>query len=527
MSFLRLLLSADLLQHAFGTQTLFTADRLEIHDGDRIGLVAKNGGGKTTLLRILAGELTPESGTVDRRCEIALIHQPDATADDPSDADDPLLPRLDPRLRGELGGGAGKSGGERTRLAIAAAFAQNAPLLLADEPATNLDLDGVLLLERQLAAYPGGVVLVAHDRALLDAVCTTIWAIEEDGALRVFPGNYSAWAAQKEQERDFAQFEYDQFRSEQRRLTSELHAIREHARGMTRAPSRMGNSEARLHKGTIPAKQKEVQRRAKTMRARIDRLDTKPVPAKLPEVRMDCGSTSPVVSKTAARIEHLTVRYGDHLVLQDASCALPTGSKTVMLGGNGAGKSTLAAHLVQGGDCARISGGIKLGYFAQGHEQLDLSRTVLENVRLHSPLPESDVRTILARLGIAGDAVHKAVSVLSGGERAKTAFASLLASDCNLLVFDEPTNHIDFYTADALESLLAAWSGTLLVVTHDRRLAQRLAERLLFVENATVRTFDGDWDAWQTAQSSAAKSKDDEAARLAALMDAMRRSAEG
>ncbi len=199
-----------------------------------------------------------------------------------------------------------------------------------------------------------------------------------------------------------------------------------------------------------------------------------------------------------------------------------TGKRTVMLGANGAGKTTAVEHLLRRGDCARFANGVTPGYFSQNHEVLDLGRTVLENVRDSSSLPEHEIRTILANLMIAGDDVFKPAGVLSGGEQAKAAFAKLLASDCNLLVLDEPTNHIDLYTLEALEALLERWQGTMLIVTHDRRLTKRIAHRLLFVETGGIRTFEGSWRQWQEDQKRRAAPRDD----LTDLIDQMRRAAE-
>lgn len=487
---MNLLLAQNLIK-SYGPRTLFSVEKLEIQDGDRIGLVGFNGAGKSTLLHILAGTEPCDEGVITRRCPAALIEQ---DGDSNGTDDGKLLRAL------SLTGSACKSGGERTRLALASALAQDTPLLFADEPTTNLDLNGIETLQKLFENRKGALVLVSHDRALLDALCTSIWAVQ-DGSIRVFSGTYSEWVEQRNREREFAQFEYEQFRSEKKRLETEARNIRQEADSMLKAPRRMGNSEARLHKGTTAALQGYVASRSSVMRKRAELLEEKVRPSNLPEVRMALGTTSPVTSKTAARIEGLTVRYGEKTVLKDTTFALTTGKRTVMLGPNGAGKTTLLEHLMRGGDCARFSKGVQAGYFSQNHDVLEPDKTVLENVRAASDLPEHEVRTILANLCITGDDVHKPVSVLSGGERAKTALARLLASSCNLLVLDEPTNHIDLYTAEALETLLQKWRGTLLIVTHDRRLAEHVAERLLFVENGGVRAFEGSWAQWQEEQN--------------------------
>ena len=210
------LLQAQNLTKTFGTRTLFRADQLELHDGDRVGLVGENGAGKSTLLDILRGDLPCDEGNIDRRCPIAMIRQ---SGDAEGEPDGRLLRTL------SLAGSACKSGGERTRRAIAAACSQGAPLLFADEPTTNLDLDGIETVERMLQDYSGAVLLISHDRQLLETVCTSIWAIQ-DGEIRVFPGGYAEWIAQRDRERTFAQFEYDRYRSEKRRLEAEMVNLR-------------------------------------------------------------------------------------------------------------------------------------------------------------------------------------------------------------------------------------------------------------------------------------------------------------
>lgn len=471
-----LLLQADHVSKSFGDRLLFAFDRLEIHRGDRIGLVGANGAGKSTLLAVLRGDEPADTGRIDRRCAIAMARQ---SGEADGAADGPSLRLLSP-------GGGRKSGGERTRYALAAAFSQDAPLLFADEPTTNLDLDGIEQLQKLLLDSRSAVVLISHDRALLDRFCTSIWAIEDSG-LRVYPGGYSDYLAQRNRERAFEQFEYEQYRAEKSRLQQEVYSRREQTRAMRKAPKRMGNSEARLHKGKAAGQQGQLAKRAGVLAKRLERLEEKQRPANLPQVRMALGSASPVTARRAACIEGLTVRCGTRTVLQNASFELLTGTRTVMLGANGAGKTTLLEHLMRGGAHARFAGSVKAGYFSQNHDVLDPDKTVLENARSSSPLAEHEVRAILANLGLTDDCVFKPARVLSGGERAKAAFARLLASDCNLLVLDEPTNHLDLYALEALERLLTCWQGTLLVVTHDRRLTERLAQRLLFVENGGVR----------------------------------------
>ncbi len=488
----RQVLSAENIRKSYGDRTIFDIESLSLEAGRRVGLVGENGAGKSTLLAVLGGECEPDGGRVERRGRVAVIRQ-DGAYLLPDQSDFSRRAKLASLFETEQGERSARpSGGERTRVAIAQALACDTDVLLADEPTTNLDLAGIEKLQRELLAGSWALVLVSHDRELLDAVCTEIWELE-GGALRVFPGNFSAWREQKARERDFAQFEYDQYRGEQKRLNDSARKVNERARNMHRPPKGMSASDARLCAGKdrALAAQGAVRAKAKAVSHRAEMLEAKERPRDLPEIKMALGCESPVASHAAVRVEGLNVAFGDRVVLREASFELVTGKCTVMLGPNGSGKTTLLDKIFAGADGVKVAPSARIGYFNQNHEALELDKTALQNARAISDLPESDVRTILACLGIRRDDVHKKCGVLSGGERAKVAYARLFASNLNVLLLDEPTNHVDIYTAQELERLLSLWRGTLLVVTHDRRLAHAIAHRLLIVENGAVRTFEG------------------------------------
>ena len=474
-----------------GGRQLLTIKSLEIHAHDRIGLVGVNGCGKSTLLHTLYGDLPLGAGELLRRAPMAMIAQ---------DAYTERIP--DKQWAKRLGlHKAVHSGGERTRWAIAAALSANAPLLLADEPTTNLDINGLLLLEKLLARYEGALVLVSHDRRLLDTLCTTIWALE-DHTLCVYSGNYSDYLAQAEQKRQRALAEYQAYQAEKKRLEAAARLAKSRAKGIS-STSHLSDSEARLPgmKGVYGAKERAAEKTVTAIKRRIEHLTVKEKPAPLPQITMHLGAARPITARKALTVKQLTVGYGQRVVLQSVSFTLPTGSRTVVMGPNGAGKSTLVQTLLAPHAAITPANGLKIGYFDQNHAQLNDDWTALANARVHSDLPEHVVRTILARLGLGAGELERPVSQLSGGQRVKVVFAQLLASDCNLLILDEPTNYLDSFAAESLEKLLLSWNGTLLVVTHDRQLADKIADRLLLVHDGGVSVYPGNWSAYLAAQS--------------------------
>lgn len=463
-----MLLKAQNIKKEYGIQEILEIDTLQIEDFDRIGLVGKNGAGKSTLMSILAGDLEPDEGYVKRFCPIARIRQSQETEDSVQGSYISRLGLKDSAL---------KSGGERTRLAIGAAFSQNAPLLMADEPTTNLDLEGILLLEKMMAGFRGAILLISHDRALLDRICTTIWELE-DGKLRVFEGNYSQWTAQKERERNFEQFQYDQYQKEKKRLTQNIRDFREQSRQMIKPPKQMSSSEWMLYKGGAAVRQGHVQARTRATLSRLEHLEKRERPAQLPEVSMKLPDSKKIRARYAISVRDLTIQYGEKTVFQKLNFFLPSGTRTVIAGPNGSGKSSLIRAILDRVPGVSITSEASIAYLSQEQDTLNPKKTVLENVLADAAFPEHICRAVLDNLCMSPLDIKKPVFLLSGGERVKTALAKVLVSGCNLLILDEPTNHIDVYTMAGLEHLLSSYDGTLLAVSHDRAFIEHVADQV-------------------------------------------------
>ena len=486
------ILEINNVQVSFADRTILDLDHLSVCDNDRIGLIGENGAGKTTLLRVLSGELAPEAGQVRRFAPVAVIRQ-QGDADAGDDAE--IRARFQARGTRE-----GLSGGEMTRNRISGALSARAGLLLADEPTTDLDREGLDLLRKTLSGFDGAVLLVSHDRALLREICDRVWYLE-DGKITVFPGGYDSFMAERLRQRERQAFEYSQYKTEVKRLKESAQRMTEWASSVKKAPSRMGNSEARLHTHEYTNAVLGLSSAKRKIQNRMERLEVKEKPRTLPVIIMKLGVTYPVEAKNALEFRCAYLQAGGKTLLRDSGFVLPAGSRTALIGPNGCGKTTLlrtlsgkAGDSVQFRGSARFNPAVRTGWFDQHHEStLNLNASVLENVMRESIHPEHFARTVMACLGIRGDDVYKPLNLLSGGERVKTALGRLLLMDCNTLLLDEPTNHLDLFTMEELEKLLAGYGGTILFVSHDGEFIRKTATRTVSFEGEKLKTFEGGW----------------------------------
>ncbi|MGF2616656.1 ABC-F family ATP-binding cassette domain-containing protein [Rossellomorea vietnamensis] len=462
-----LLMRAKNVVCTIGEKTFFDEKELTIYQGDKIGLIGRNGEGKSLLLKYLQG-MTGFHPNVEWFCGIGYMEQLS-------------VPSKEAYL----------SGGELTIKKLNSLLSEGHRLLFLDEPSNNLDWDRMEELQKRLKSFNGSIILASHDRSLLDTVCTKIWELD-DGRLKEYQGNYEDYLVEKEREKKEQEAKYESYSKEKKRLLERYDKKQRQAQGMDKPPSRMGNSEWQLYKGKAAGKRGKVERVSTVIKDRIERMEEVEKPFEWDAVKMEYVLQSPIHRKTLLTAKNLTKYLGGEKLYESPHLKLKTGSKTACIGRNGCGKTTLIRQLLEEvSEKIDMSKSVKAGYFEQSLQGLPDSSTILEFVTEGSTIPKHVIRIILARLRFFEEDVHKPISVLSGGERVKTAIAKLLVGDYNLLVLDEPTNHVDLDTLQALEGLLRDYPGTVLLVSHDRRFVENVADKLWRFHDRTISMFDG------------------------------------
>ena len=474
---------------AYGLHPLLDRANLTVLDGERIGLIGRNGTGKSSLLSAIAGTIALDDGEIKRRdgLAIAFVEQeptlPAASTLRESlamrghlerIADERERWRVEARLNeflhrfglDEAADPSSASGGECKRAALALAFARQPDLLLLDEPTNHLDIDAIAALEEFVRRATASIV-ITHDRAFLDAVATRIVELDR-GLLRSYPGNFAAYQSRKS---DQLAAEAVESRKFDKFWAQEEVWIR---KGVE---ARRTRNEGRV---------KRLERLREERAARRERIGNV-------KLSLDSGARS---GKLVAELENVTKRFGDRTIVRDLSMVIMRGDRVGLIGPNGAGKTTLI-RLILGAlppdeGRVRLGTNLEIAYFDQMREQLDPERTLADTISPGSDWIEigGQRRHVLTYLGeflFPPERVNAPVKTLSGGERNRLLLARLFARPANLLVLDEPTNDLDIESLELLEETLQGYTGTLLLVSHDRAFLDNVVTQTLVAEG------DGKW----------------------------------
>lgn len=537
-----MLLNVEHLYKYFNGQALLKDINFTVEDREAVGLIGINGCGKSTLLNIITGsegfDKTPEglgSVNIAGKASIGFLRQNSGLnseltiGEEMKNAFAPLLEtldkmkvlekkmadggnidsisheyaelssyfeardgyRIDVKIKQVLNGmGFGStptdrvistlSGGEKTRLALAKLLLEEPNLLILDEPTNHLDFETLMWLEDYLKGYKGAIIIVSHDRYFLNKVCTRICEIEQ-GRLTSYRGDYSSYLVQKKMNSERQLKEYEAQQKEIAKLEDYV------AKNLVRAStSKMAKS--RQH-----------------MLDRIERIDKPLMYSKPPKIKLEYDIEP---TKDIVRVVDCPLVVGEGAdkkeLIKSLTMNVRRGEHVAIIGANGIGKTSIL-KLIQGiipheGGNISWGGNVKISYFEQEHAILDPHKTVLEEIMDRYPrLSEQQARSVLGAVLLTGENVFKPISVLSGGERAKLCFAIMALNRGNVLVLDEPTNHLDLSTKEVLEDALAEFGGTIILVSHDRYLLNKVASRIIEIKHDEVNSYEGNFDAYSEA----------------------------
>ncbi|WP_186430677.1 ribosomal protection-like ABC-F family protein [Clostridium sp. BSD9I1] len=481
-----LLMECSNIKKYFGDRLILDVETLKIYSKDRIGVIGVNGIGKTTLINILSKRLEPDEGLIKLYERYSYISQ----------LEEPENRNISNEMASKFGvqntWDENMSGGEKTRFKIADGLSNNSLLIFADEPTSNVDIEGIELMEKKFGEYKGALVLISHDRNFLDKLCNKILEVE-DGRIKIYNGNYSSYVAQKTQERERAEFEYEDYVKEKKRLEEVITDTTQKVKSIKRTPKRMGNSEARLHKMGGQKGKASLERAVKNVEKRIDHLEVKEKPKKQEGIKLDIIDSSKLHSKIIIEGCNINKSFGKKVIFNNAEFNIYNESKIALIGHNGCGKSTLIKMIMNNDDSIKIAKGAKIGYFSQDMSILQEDLSIIENIMERSIYDETFARILLARLLFKRDDIYKKINVLSGGERVKVSFAKMLLQDINLIILDEPTNYMDINSLEVVENTLREYDRTLLFVSHDRRFVESVANQIMIIENYKINVFNGNY----------------------------------
>lgn len=511
---------------SFGIHEIFKDVSFMLEQGEKVGLVGVNGGGKTTLLRCLLAPETVDGGFIkfepglrigyvqqgfqgigegtlwqflvnagkdilELRQKMAELEKQVASAK--GDELDSLLAdyarvsniyehadgyNYENRIKIVLHGlgfpedewdkpAENFSGGQKTRILLAAALVKEPDLLILDEPTNHLDIRMTEWLEGYLRNFKGGVLIVSHDRFFLNNVVGRVLEME-GGHLQNFKGNYDQYLAQKEIQMATMEAAYE--------------AQQEY----------IARTEAYIRRFKAGIKSKMARGR----QSQLNRLERVEGPERIEEFELRLPP-APESAERVLVLEELSVGYGENVLLKDINLVLRKGEKTALLGPNGAGKTTLLKTIL--GELspvtgkAKIGNRVKIGYFSQSYERLDPNQTLLDNFLTEYGYTTEHTRSLLGGMLFHGDDVFKEIGTLSGGQKARLVLLKLVLDGANLLILDEPTNHLDIAAREAVEAALEAFDGTVLLVSHDRYFINEVASRIWEIDNQQVNDYKGNY----------------------------------
>ena len=493
------IITASKLDKYYGITPILTGVSFNVNKGDRVGIVGANGAGKSTLMKILAGELAYDEGElfIEKQANFGYLKQMDQFSSGGTVIEEMLknqdkfnLPdganpeKWAKGILNSLSFGEDYlnktvdilSGGERTRLALAAMLLENPDVLMLDEPTNHLDIGSLKWLEQYLKNYKGTLIVISHDRYFLDKITSRIFEIENH-KLTTYEGNYTVYLEKKRTNYEIALKHYEKQQEEIRRQEDMIRMMKGH------------NTEHLVKRAQSREKRLEM----------IEKLD-KPTlyNSKIKLNFKEAISTG----NDVLYAEGLSKSFGSQLLFKDVAFDIKKNDRICIVGANGIGKTTLLKILLgkEKADSGifRLGQNVIPGYYDQQQEFLHPDKTVLDELHsMYIKYDQTELRALLGRFLFTGEDVFKTVGQLSGGEKARLALLELMMSGANLLIMDEPTNHLDSNSMEVIEDALLSFNGTLIIVSHDRYLLKKVPTAILELTSGGINTYLGNYDYYE------------------------------
>lgn len=471
----------------FQAKEILTIDHLAAYQNDRIGIVGRNGQGKSTLLNVISGLLEPNSGEINRQTEFNYYRQMEKTRE--AEQAENLDPEIMGRLKIPLNAVETLSGGEETKYRLVQTLSQYQLGLLLDEPTTHLDQEGIRFLMEELMYYYGTLIIVSHDRYFLDQLVTKIWEVD-NGKVREYAGNYSDYVQQKEQEKEEMQREADKAAKEKKRLTQAVEKKKQQAQKMSHVsqkkqnkaikPDRLSSSK---QKDTV---QKNIQKTAKAIEKRLEQIEEVQEIREAKPIHFPTSKELELHNRFPVMGDGVNLYGGTKKLLEQAHFQFPLGKKVAITGSNGTGKSTLLKHILADGEGITLSPKVVFSTYQQMDYKMTDNRSIMAYVMTKTDFSETTVRAILNNLGFSQMELTKPVHALSGGEATRIAMALIFVKPSNVLILDEPTNFVDVQTIEALEGFIGSYPGTVIFTSHDRYFVERVADQVWEIQQQTL-----------------------------------------
>lgn len=513
---------------SFGFDLILNNIDITVQKGEKVGLIGTNGSGKSTILKIIAGQESIDSGSLSIRNNISIGYLSQIPEEKDIIVKDYInsafkeiielkekLERYEDKLLTEdykvitkymnlqekfisLGGYEYEtkiqkilpvfniteeilnrnfntlSGGEKTIISLIRLLLQEPDVLLLDEPTNHLDINKIIWLEKTLKNYKGTIILVSHDRYFMDNVINKVYLLTKRG-IEVYHGNYSYYIKESENR---LLLELKNYKDQQKQITA------------------MENSIKRLKEyGSLcgPSGGEIFFRRAANIEKRLEKLEKldKPEEKKKLNITFDMDSRS---GKDVLTINNLYLSYGTKEIFNNLNLSIKYQDRLCLVGDNGVGKSTLIKEILKGNNSIKLGSNIKIGYIPQEIEFEDINLSVLEEARKYFIGAEQYLRSALFKYLFAGENIHKKIKYLSGGEKVRLKIFCLIQNSYNFLILDEPTNHIDIDTREMLEESLREFTGTILFVSHDRYFINKIATSIIEIKNKNITRYIGNYD---------------------------------